>query len=174
MSCTQTISGINTSCDSNVGGIVEVYAQNKSDITAITLTDGKVSALTLDAGAVAAATLSFRKQTGSLTSTINVDDAAGTQYVSSDLSLRFAKMETAKRTSVIALAHAETILIVKDQNGKYWLLGYDNPVTLSAGTGSTGTAMGDANEYALTLNDISAEFPYEVVSAAVTTFLNAA
>lgn len=173
MSCTQTLSGINTSCESNVGGIVEVYAQNKSDITAITLADGKVSAFTLASDAAAAAVLNFRKQTGSLTSTITVDDANGTQYVSSDLALRFAKMETAKRTSVIALAHAETVLIVKDQNGKYWLLGYDNPVTLSAGTGSTGTAMGDANEYALTLNDISAELPYEVEEAAVTTFLNA-
>lgn len=173
MSCTQTLSGISTSCAANVGGIVEVYAQNKSDIAGITLTDGAVSAFTLASGAAAAVTLNFRKQTGSLTSTWNVDDQAGSIFVSSDLALRFAKMETAKRTAVIALAYAETILIVKDQNGKYWLLGYDNPVTMSAGTGTTGTAMGDANEYTLTLNDVSEALPYEVNSAAVTTFLNA-
>lgn len=173
MSCTQTLSGINTSCDSNVGGIVEVYAQNKADIASMTVTDGKISAITLTAGAPAAAVLLFRKQTGSLVSTWNVDDAAGSKYVSSDLTLRFAKMETAKRTAVLALAHGETVLIVKDQNGLYWLVGYDNPVTLSAGGGNTGTAMGDANEYTLTLNDVSRDLPFEVASAAVTTFLNA-
>lgn len=171
MSCTQTLSGINTSCDSNVGGIVEVYAQNKASIASITVTDGKISAITLNASTPAAAVLSFRKQTGSLASTWNVDDAAGSKYVSSDLTLRFAKMETAKRTAILALAQGETILIVKDQNGLYWLIGYDNPVTLSAGGGNTGTAMGDANEYTITLNDISRELPYEVASTPLATFL---
>ena len=172
MACTQTLSSITTGCEGVVGGLVEVYAHNKADIASITVSDGKVSAFALANLAPSAAKLAFRKQTGSMTSTWKIDDTAGVRYVTTELALRFAKMETAKRTSLMALAQAETILIVKDQNGKYWLMGKDNPVTISAGTGETGTAHGDANQYTINLQDLSSEMPFEVADAAVTTFLN--
>jgi hypothetical protein len=73
-------------------------------------------------------------------------------------------METAKRVEMSALAQNELVLVVKDANGKYWLLGKDEPVMATAGEGVTGTARGDRNGYSITLQDTSLEMPYEVKS----------
>lgn len=143
-----------------MGGIVEVYIANFSDVTAKTVTDGKISAITMASNATFKS-YAFPKNTGSLTSTYNVADG-GNKYVSSDLVLQFSRMETAKRVEITALAVSDLAIIVKDANGKYWYLGYDEAVNLSAGDGQTGTARGDANRYSITLQDNSWEMPYEV------------
>ncbi len=172
MSCTQTLSDINVNCGSNRGGIREVMAQNRSAITGITLTDGVVTAFTMATGAPQAAKFMFKPQSSVLNSTWNIDEAAGSKGVSSELQMRFSKMETAKRTSIVAMANAEMYVIVKDVNGKYWLLGYDDPVTLTAGGGTSGTTFTDTNEYTVTLGDQSEALPYEVSASAVETFFN--
>ena len=71
-------------------------------------------------------------------------------------------METTKRVEITALSVNDLVAIVKDANGVYWYLGYDEPVNASAGDGQTGTARGDANRYSITLQDISKEMPMEV------------
>ena len=76
--------------------------------------------------------------------------------------LQFNRMETPKRVEMTALAQNELALIVKDANGKYWLLGKDEPVMATAGEGVTGTARGDRNGYGITLQDTSLEMPFEV------------
>lgn len=174
MSCTQTLSNINVDCGANKGGVVELLAQTRSAVASITVTDGKVTAITMADTTPPAAKFAFRKQASGLTSTLNIDQAAGVKFVSSEMAMRFAKMDTSKRTAIQAMSDSELYCIVKDENGKYWLLGYDNPVTISAGTGATGTAFTDANEYTITLSDTSNEFPYEVAESAVASFLNEA
>ena len=174
MSCTPvTLASINTECGNNMGGIKEVLAQNHASVTGVTVTDGKITAFTLASNAPEAAKFNFRKQTGNMHSEYAIDDAGGSKPVNTTVALRFAKMETAKRTAFMAMANGELALIVQDNNGVYWYLGKDNPVTLSAGTGDTGTNFTDSNEYAPTLSDTSLEMPMEVAAAAVTTFLNA-
>ena len=109
----------------------------------------------------------FRKGTGSLTSTLTVDETAGINYVTNELSLVFTKMETAKRMEIAALAVGQLCAVVEDSNGKYWFLGYDDYVSASAGTGVTGTAKGDQNAYTITLTTDSATFPYELAENAI-------
>lgn len=160
MSCIQTLSGLAKDCSPSMGGIVEVYIANFGDVTAKTITDGKISAITMASGATFKS-YAFPRNTGSLTSTYNVADG-GNKYVSSDLVLQFSRMETAKRVELTALAISDLAIIVRDANSKYWYLGYDEAVNLSAGDGQTGTARGDANRYSITLQDNSWEMPYEV------------
>ena len=161
MACTQTISGIDTSCASQYGGIKAVYICNRSEVASFTVTQDKVSAITLTSGSWLK-TFNFRKQTGSLTSTFTIDDTTGTKYCSSSLTLQFSKMETTKRVSIQALIMGETCVIVEDNNGSKWLLGYDNPVTATESTAVTGTNFGDLNGFTLTLSDTSSEYPYEL------------
>ena len=161
MSCIQTLSGLAKDCAANMGGIVEVMIANFSDVTGVTITDGVVSAVTMAADAKFKK-YSFAKNTGSLTSTYNIDAASGVKYVTSDLLLQFNRMETSKRVEITALSLGDLAVIVKDANGKYWYLGKDEPVNASAGDGQTGTARGDANRYTITLQDESLEMPYEV------------
>lgn len=162
MACTQTLSGIQNDCSSSMGGIVTAYIANHSDVASVTVTADKISAITMNSSAKFKK-YEFRKGTGSMTSTLNVDPTNGINYVSTDLSLIFSRMETAKRIEVAALALGELAVIVKDANGLYWYLGKDEPVISSAGTGETGTARGDGNRYTVTLQDNSLTYPYEIL-----------
>ena len=102
-----------------------------------------------------------------MTSTYTIDQASGVKYVTTDLLLQFNRMETTKRVEISALAVNDLVAIVKDANGVYWYLGYDEPVNASAGDGQTGTARGDANRYTITLQDNSKEMPMEVEASIV-------
>lgn len=163
MSCTQVLAGISLDCESCVGGIKEVYIANYSDVQDVTVSEGVITSIT-GANGRTFKKYEFRKQTGSMTSTLNVDEVAGINYVSTELNLVFTKMETAKRIEIAALAVGQLVVIVKDGNNKYWYLGYNDYVSAVNGSGATGTAKGDSNNYSITLKDESDSFPYEVSS----------
>ena len=160
MACNQTLSGLVRDCAPSMGGIVEVYAANKDEIGAITIADDKVSAITTGNGKFKK--YCFARNTGSMTSNYQISPENGTRFVATDLVLVFNRMETTKRVEMTALAQNDLVLIVKDANGKYWLLGKDEPVRATAGDGQTGTARADRNGYSITLQDNSPEMPYEV------------
>lgn len=153
-----------------MGGIAEVYIANLDDVSAKTLTDDKIAAITM-ANNAKFKKYAFRKGTGSMTSTLNADPANGVNFVTTELLLQFNKMETTKRVEMAALAVNELVVIVKDNNGVYWMLGYDEGVSASAGDGQTGTARTDANRYTITLQDNSHEFPYEVLESVISTII---
>lgn len=145
-----------------MGGIVEVYLANFDDVASVTADGGKITAIAMAASAKFKQ-YHFNPQSGSLTSTYNIDVANGINFVTSDLMLLFGKMETTKRVEVSALALGDLAAIVKDANGTYFYLGRTNPVKASAGDGQTGTARTDGNRYAITLQDNDPEMPYEVL-----------
>lgn len=162
MACSQTLSGIVNDCLSNMGGIKAVFLANKADVSALTLTQGKITAITM-ASSAKFKTYYMRPNTASMTSNAQVSAENGTQYWQTDLAMVFTRMETTKRIEVVAMAQGELCAIVQDANGVYWFLGEDAPLTLSAGDGQTGTARGDRNGYGVTLQDNSLEPPHEIL-----------
>lgn len=162
MACSQTFSGLVKDCASNMGGILEVYIANKADVSALTKTQEKITAITM-ASSAKFKKYQFNPETGSMTSTYQVNQQNGSVYVQTDLALVFNRMETAKRVEIIAMAQAEMCAIVKDANGLYWLLGEEEPIVISAGDGATGAARGDRNGYSITLQDNSKTLPSEVL-----------
>lgn len=171
MACNQILNGLARDCQPSMGGIVEAYAINKEQIESFTITDNVVSAVAVADGEKFKL-FSFARNTGSMTSTYTSDPATGVRYVTTDLVLQFNRMETAKRVEIMALAQNELCLIVKDANGKYWLLGHDEPVMATGAEGVTGTARGDRNGYSITLQDTSLEMPYEVDAKAIATLVD--
>lgn len=166
-SCTQTLSGIAASCDTNTGGIREAYICNYTDVASFEVdsTTHMIDTITMVEDEGTARTFKkycFKKNTGSMTSTLNVDPASGINFVQTDLTLVFAKQETAKRMEIAALSLGELRIIVLDANGKYWFLGAEEFVSATAGTANTGTNRTDGNNYSITLTDYSASYPYEV------------
>lgn len=160
-----TLAGITMDCSTSIGGIKRVWLARYSDVSSVSTTDGEISTISLKSGAKWYE-YQFRKNTGSLTSTLNVDEENGNNYVTSELSLVFSKMETAKRIEMAALAVGAVVAVVEDANGKAWYLGYDNYVSASTGTGETGTTKEDRNAYTITLSCDSAEWPFELTSTA--------
>ena len=151
----QTIAGLCKDCEGSLGGIVTVYLANYQD-NIFTITSGAVSAVN---SAVSFYEYQFRKNTGSMTSTLNIDPANGVNFVSTDLDLVFSRMETKKRIEMAALSVGQLAGIVKDANGKYYALGVSEPLEASAGDGQTGTARTDGNRYHIVLTDNQESFP---------------
>jgi len=173
MACNSiTLSALDASCSNSVGGIQVVYLIPFSKINGkVTISDsgdskGMVSAITYvdsgDSAHTAWVQYKFRKNTGSMTSTFNLDETNGVSYIQTELAMIFSRMETKKRTEMVALAKGEVACVVKDSNGLYWYLGYNEGVTTSAGTGQTGQQKTDGNYYQVTLSDSSDEYPFEV------------
>ena len=172
MSCSlNTLAGIAGACESNQGGIIEVYINHFDQIDEVTVTSDKISAIALKSSGEKFHKYNFKRNTGSLTSTYTIDPANGVNFVTSDLTLVFAKQDTVKRIEISALALDDLVVIVKDANQKYWYLGYNEPVQASAATAQTGTARTDGNSYTITLQDTSLTLPYEVDAAAIASLL---
>lgn len=168
MACSQTLNGIAASCETNVGGIREVYIANYDDVTAIEVdaTTNMIDTITMDTGKKFKK-YSFKKNTSSMTSTLNVDPTAGVNFVQTDLTIVFAKQETVKRMEIAKLSLGELRVIVLDANGKYWFLGQEEFVSATSGTAETGVNRTDGNRYQIVLTDYSSSYPYEVDSTIV-------
>lgn len=160
--CVQTLAGLARDCEANQGGIREAWIANYQD-GIFTVSGGQISAI--DSG-VSFYHYTFKKDTGSFTSTLNVDNANGVNYVSTEINLVFSRMETLKRAEIAALSLGDLALVIKDANNRYWAFGVSEPVNASAGSGETGVARGDANRYSITLLDNDLSYPYEVSKAA--------
>ena len=166
MSCLQTLTGIARDCATSMGGVRKVWITNHAAVTAKTVTNDVITAVTLSTGETWHA-FEFRSETASLEKSWQVNKENGTVYVHSTLTMLFHRMTTAKRIELNALAMGELAAIVLDNNGTYWYLGYDNPVTIDSGDSGTGTAMSDANRYGIVLGDDSILLPYEVNGSVV-------
>lgn len=168
MPCLITLAGITLDCESSVGGIKRVFITQYSDVKSVALDEDqqKIKTITLESEK-RWYEYQFRKGTGSLTSTLNVDETTGANYVTNELSLVFTKMETAKRIEIAALSIGQVAVVVEDSNGKYWYLGKDDYVSASAGSGTSGTAKGDQNAYTITLSTDSLSYPYELADEAI-------
>ena len=150
-------------CTNNLGGIKNIWLANYKENAATVVSEAnEVSGF---AEGVTWYKYPIRKGTASMTSTYNTS-TDGASYVSTELSLVFTRMETQKRVAMTSFALAEAMAVVEDSNGKYWFLGKDAPITLTAGGGETGTAKGDRNAYTATFTDESLTFPYEVTASA--------
>ena len=161
MPCSQTLAGLAKDCTSNIGGIKNAYIANVDDVDTITETTNKITAITM-VSTKKFKQYAFRKGTGSVTSTLNVDPTTGVNFVQTDIVLQFSKMETPKRIELAALSQAELAVIIEDMNGTFWYYGRKEGVTASAGTGQTGTARTDGNYYQITLQDNDETWPLEV------------
>lgn len=162
MACNQTLSGLVNDCATSKGGILEVYLANFEDVTDITVTDGMVKGITMASGKKFHRYY-FRPGTSSMASTLNIDNAAGVNFVQTLLTMLFSRMETTKRVEMSALAVNDLRALVKDANGVFWLLGEEEPIIANAGDGQTGTAKTDANRYQIVLEDNNSTFPKEIL-----------
>ena len=163
MACSQVLNGIAADCQTNVGGVREIYIANYSDVSAVEVDEvsNMIKTITM-ADTAKFKKYAFKKNTSSMTSTLNVDPANGVNFVQTDLSLVFAKQETVKRMEIAKLSLGELRVIVLDANGKYWFLGQEEFVSATAGTAETGVNRTDGNKYTITLTDYSSSYPYEV------------
>lgn len=146
-----TLSGLTLDCRDNVGGIETVYITSGS-ITAvgvsgeIDLTDISVNGTPLAVDFSNIEEYQCVKQTGALNETGTFSDENGTVFYTAVASTVFNKTTGEKLNELHALAtNSSLCVIVKDNNGRYWLVGNERGAVVTNSTAGTGTAFGDRN-----------------------------
>lgn len=170
MSCALT-TGFTLDCRNSNGGIEAVYFTEIENKATLSATSSVVDTFTLDTGKQFFK-YDLRKKTSIFEQNIQVNNENGTVFYEQTLSVKLDKMETTKRNEILLLAQNNLMVIIKDNNGKYWLMGETRGALLNGGKGSTGTAYGDMSGFELTFMGEEAELSKEVDSSLIAT-LNA-
>ena len=132
MSCNIT-SGIAGQCNTNIGGVKNVYLGNGPVVT----TWYKYE---------------MDKGTASLVETYNVNQAASIIGYTQALTIQLAKMEAAKQDQIAKIAEANDMrVLVETNNGTTFELGTERGAYLASGTTTSGTAYTDANQAELVI-----------------------
>jgi len=153
MAC-DIISGFTLPCRDNTGGIKNIYILSGS-VASITGADNGL--ITDISGSGTFYKFELTRQTGDYTETINASLENGTVFYEQVVNAPFHKMQSSLRNQIKVLAQNPALKVIVETNngsdltaGKFFYLGQNNGLSLSGGTGATGTAFGDANQYSLT------------------------
>ena len=188
MACTTYLTGFSTSCGSNLPSIKKLYIgtfesstftytyQQNSEAQDVLDADGNkiieaVSGATLKSGADKWVEFAFRKNSSSMDTEMTVNDN-GSHFYTNSATCTFAKIENSKRLALQSVASGECTMIIVDSNNQTWLIGSENPVSLTTLTGSTGTAIGDSNQYSVTLSADEANMPLLIEADQAQTIIN--
>ena len=188
MACTSKyLTSIATSCTSNLPSIKSLWigqydsasftytylqegSQNVTDADGNPIIES-VSGATLKEGSKPWVIFNFKKNTGELTSEMTVNDN-GSHYYTNGVNLVFARIDNGKRLSLEAVASGECTMIVLDSNNQYWLIGAVNSVAMTTLSATTGVAVGDSNQYSLTISADEATMPILIDADQAQTIIN--
>lgn len=142
MSCILA-NGIALGCKDSLGGIKEVYIGSTNATTVFTYDADDV----IDSATAAPNFFTFeqRNEQGEFVQTGQHSVENGTNFWEQSVSLIFTKNDAEDRNTLMLLAQSTLMIIVLDQNGKYWVVGESNGADLTASTQSAGKAYGDLN-----------------------------
>lgn len=165
MPCSVNISSYQLSdCFSSKGGIKAVWLAVYQEDAYTMSTAGTVTGF---ASGITWYKQELRRNQGSMTSTLNVNDESGLNEVQTDANIVYSKMQKEERMQVNAISKGDFLCVVQDANDSYFALGADEPCKASAGTGETGTAREDANRYSITITDHADNWPPLLDDAAI-------
>lgn len=170
MACALT-QGYVLDCKDSLGGITEVLFMSKQDLTTYTEASGVITAITKAAGKVFYK-YELVKETSSFVENINASVENGSIFYQQELTVILNKMQVNTRNEILLLAKNLLVAIAKDNNGKYWGLGFTKGLDITAGNSGTGTANGDRSGYTLTFTGKEAALAPEVSSSIITGLLS--
>lgn len=171
MSCVLS-SDFTLPCRRSKGGVQKVYITETANIATYTTASGVITALTLDSGKQF-----FEYNLGmggsSAQAVIGGDRAAQSRFYTHTVQIQLPKFETALRNEILVLGQVNVVIIVLDENGKYFLYGASasdyRGLEISEGTGQTGTASADLNGFNITFTGDELDLPVEVPSNLIAT-----
>ena len=159
MACDIT-SGFSLACRDNIGGLKNVYILSGS-VNAVTASAGAISELD---GLGVFYKFELPRNVGDFTETPTPSLENGTVYYTQVTNIALHKLQASIRNQVKVLTQNPDLKIVvetengsDDNVGQFFYVGRYRGSTVTGGSGTTGTALGDANQYSLTFE---AQEPY--------------
>lgn len=167
MACT-IYQGREIDCRDSMGGVQEIYIAEFANVQSITETSGVITAITMVSGKKFY-TFQVEKENGSLTETENGSVENGTLFYEQVVNFSIKKGSSSQRNALNVLAKARLMVIVKDNNGVYWLVGKSRAADkVGDNNFSTGKAFGDQNGYNVTLTAKEPNPVVELTAALIT------
>jgi hypothetical protein len=167
MSCALS-QGYALDCRDSAGGVDEAYFIEFDNVTAMTVTAGVITAMT-KASAKRFWKYKFPKETASFKETQAGDEKNGTSFWTQTLAIVLNKMQTATRNELILLSKNRLLVVYKDMNGAFWMLGQTGAALMKTSENTSGTGRGDRNGYNPTFEAIEKDPVIEVQASVAAT-----
>jgi hypothetical protein len=146
MACA-TIEDYEIDCNKDsLGGLEVIYIAIRGDIEGYTETAGAISAVNMKTGKKFFK-FDLVKSTSNFTNTLTANAQTGTFFYAQAATLVMNKLKAATSALVDGLAQNSLVMITKDRNGEFIMLGRENGLDVSGGTAGSGTASGDRSGY---------------------------
>lgn len=156
-------------CQGSVGGVRALYlAEYKENPITVGKDSGNTNievVTAIDSG-ITWTEIPVRKNSSSMTTEATVSDENGV-YFSTTVNITLQRMDAAKRMLFNSIALLDCMAVVVDSNGQRWFVGAENPCVITSGTGQTGQARTDANNYTIAIQDDSTVAPYTLSNEVV-------
>lgn len=142
MSCALT-QNLNLDCRTESGGIQHIWVVEYSSSDTVTKSSGEISAHTL-ANARAYFKWEFPKNTASLVAPFQVNQENGTVFYEATLTIKLQGLSQTIINELKLAAKSRLRIIVKDNEGNYWMMGANTGVNMTGGSQlEIGANMGD-------------------------------
>ena len=138
-------------CRDSVGGLDAVYFVNDGAITGFTMDTTDADVIASVDGTPDAYKYDL-KGNSTFETTINSSTENGTSFFEQTLTLTLKKLDINSHKELKLLTWGKPKVIVKDNNGNFFLMGKEHGAEVTGGTVVTGGAMGDLSGYTLTLS----------------------
>lgn len=138
-------------CKDSIGGLDAIYFVNDGDITGYTMgTLANIDVIDSVSGTPSAYKFDL-KGNSTYQEDIVSSRENGTTFFQQVLTVTLKKLDVATHKAVKLLAYGNPKVIIKDNNGNFFLAGKDFGMDVTGGTVVTGGAMGDLSGYTLVL-----------------------
>ena len=141
--------GFARDCSDRTGGIEELYLLSRATVTSFTEANHEITAIT-DGGATWRK-YELKKEVGSVAATTTIDPANGTRFSEGTVAFSINKFSVVNTNILKLLILGQIVAICKDNNGKYWGLGFQSFAEGQSMAVNSGTAYGDRNGYDIEL-----------------------
>jgi hypothetical protein len=166
--CVLTTDINNLDCSDSMGGVAEIFVSNRILVTNISIdpTGDIVDDFTFSSGGFFKYTL--RDENGEFTATSAGAQTAGTHYFERQLTFDIVGLSTIKRNEIRALLKAYSIVVFKDFQDMYWLIGDNKGVhDIRGSIMQTGRAKADLSGFTVIIGDMEKDPPMQVLPSAV-------
>lgn len=171
MAC-NLVQGYEILCRDAVGGIEAVYITEFANVPQanIAASSGVITAMTCTSGKKFF-TYQMEKENATYNNDITVSVENGTTFYQSSLTFTMKKMSASMKNNLKMLAQNRLIIIVKDNNGLYWVLGQTRGIDATDIKITSGKGFGDMSGSTITFSGKEPDFDNQLTASLITALL---
>jgi len=158
MACNIT-AGIARGCRDNKGGVYQFYIASYPAVISVTKggSEGEITSVTDGSTAVDFFPFIPNKGSSDYTEAYQVSMENGSVGYEQKATMIFSKMEAPKANQIKMMATGDLLIVFKDKNGNYFLMGESDGAALSGGNAGTGKGLTDLNGYSLEITALEGD-----------------